>query len=29
MTAKGFAAFIKADYEEMREAAQLAGIKPT
>jgi tripartite-type tricarboxylate transporter receptor subunit TctC len=29
MTAKGFAAFIKADYEQMREAAQLAGIKPT
>lgn len=29
MSAKGFAAFIKADYEAMREAAQLAGIKPT
>lgn len=29
MSAKGFAAFIKADYEAMREAAKLAGIKPT
>ena len=26
MTAKGFAAFIRADYENMREAAKLAGI---
>ncbi len=29
MTAKGFAAFIARDYEEMREAAKLAGIQPT
>jgi tripartite-type tricarboxylate transporter receptor subunit TctC len=29
MTAKGFAAFIQADYEAMREAAKLAGITPT
>ena len=29
MTAKGFAAFIQKDYEEMREAAKLAGIQPT
>ncbi len=28
-TAKGFAAFIRADYEAMREAAKLAGITPT
>ena len=28
MTAKGFAAFIRADYENMREAAKLAGITP-
>ena len=28
MTAKGFAAFIKADYENMKEAAKLAGLKP-
>ena len=28
MTAKGFAAFIKIDYEHMKEAAKLAGIKP-
>ena len=28
MTAKGFAAFIKVDYEHMKEAAKLAGIKP-
>ncbi len=28
-TAKGFAAFIRADYEAMREAAKLAGIKPS
>jgi tripartite-type tricarboxylate transporter receptor subunit TctC len=27
-TAAGFAAFIKADYENMREAAKLAGITP-
>ena len=27
-TSQGFAAFIKADYENMREAAKLAGIKP-
>jgi tripartite-type tricarboxylate transporter receptor subunit TctC len=29
MTAKGFADFIRKDYEEMREAAKLAGIQPT
>jgi hypothetical protein len=29
MTAKGFDAFIRKDYEEMREAAKLAGIQPT
>jgi len=29
MTPAGFAAFIKTDYENMREAAKLAGIKPT
>ncbi len=29
MTAKGFADFIRQDYEEMREAAKLAGIQPT
>lgn len=29
MTSKGFAEFIRTDYEEMREAARLAGIKPT
>jgi tripartite-type tricarboxylate transporter receptor subunit TctC len=28
MTSKGFAEFIKEDYEAMREAAKLAGIKP-
>ena len=28
MTSKGFAEFIRADYEEMREAARLAGITP-
>jgi tripartite-type tricarboxylate transporter receptor subunit TctC len=28
MTSKGFADFIRADYENMRAAAQLAGIKP-
>jgi hypothetical protein len=28
MTSKGFAEFIRADYEEMREAAKLAGITP-
>ena len=27
-TAKGFAAFIQADYEKMKEAAKLAGIVP-
>jgi tripartite-type tricarboxylate transporter receptor subunit TctC len=29
MTAKGFAEFIRADYDAMRQAAKLAGIKPT
>ena len=29
MRAKGFADFIRKDYEEMREAAKLAGIQPT
>lgn len=29
MTAKGFSDFIRADYEAMREAAKLAGIKPS
>jgi tripartite-type tricarboxylate transporter receptor subunit TctC len=29
MSAKGFAAFIREDYEAMREAAKLAGIVPT
>jgi tripartite-type tricarboxylate transporter receptor subunit TctC len=29
MTAKGFAAFIQTDYDQMREAAKLAGIQPT
>jgi tripartite-type tricarboxylate transporter receptor subunit TctC len=29
MTAKGFAAFIREDYEAMREAAKLAGIVPS
>jgi tripartite-type tricarboxylate transporter receptor subunit TctC len=29
MTAKGFADFIRADYEQMRDAAKLAGIQPT
>jgi tripartite-type tricarboxylate transporter receptor subunit TctC len=29
MTAKGFAEFIRTDYEAMRDAAKLAGIKPT
>ncbi len=28
MSPEGFAAFIKKDYEQMREAAKLAGIKP-
>jgi tripartite-type tricarboxylate transporter receptor subunit TctC len=28
MTSKGFAEFIRADYEEMREAAKVAGIAP-
>jgi tripartite-type tricarboxylate transporter receptor subunit TctC len=28
MTSKGFAAFIRADYENMRKAAKLAGLKP-
>jgi len=28
MTSKGFAAFIRADYDAMREAAKLAGITP-
>jgi tripartite-type tricarboxylate transporter receptor subunit TctC len=28
MTAKGFTAFIKTDYENMKEAAKLADIKP-
>jgi tripartite-type tricarboxylate transporter receptor subunit TctC len=28
MTAQGFAAFINADYENMKEAAKLAGLKP-
>lgn len=28
MTSKGFEAFIRADYEHMKEAAKLAGIKP-
>jgi tripartite-type tricarboxylate transporter receptor subunit TctC len=28
MTPAGFAAFIRADYEHMREAAKLAGIVP-
>jgi tripartite-type tricarboxylate transporter receptor subunit TctC len=28
-TAKGFAAFIRADYEAMRDAAKIAGITPT
>jgi len=28
MTAAGFAAFIRTDYENMREAAKLAGLKP-
>jgi hypothetical protein len=28
MTAKGFADFIRADYDNMREAAKLAGITP-
>jgi tripartite-type tricarboxylate transporter receptor subunit TctC len=29
MTAAGFAAFIQADYNAMREAAKLAGLQPT
>ena len=29
MTAKGFADFIRTDYEQMRDAAKLAGIQPT
>ena len=29
MTAKGFADFIRTDYEQMRDAARLAGIQPT
>jgi hypothetical protein len=28
MTTKGFAEFIRTDYENMREAAKLAGIAP-
>jgi len=28
MTAKGFTDFIRADYENTREAAKLAGITP-
>jgi hypothetical protein len=28
MTSKGFAEFIRSDYENMREAAKLAGITP-
>jgi tripartite-type tricarboxylate transporter receptor subunit TctC len=28
MTAQGFAAFIQADYNAMREAAKLAGLQP-
>jgi tripartite-type tricarboxylate transporter receptor subunit TctC len=28
MTSKGFADFIRADYEAMKEAAKLAGLKP-
>jgi tripartite-type tricarboxylate transporter receptor subunit TctC len=28
MTSAGFAAFIRTDYEHMREAAKLAGIVP-
>jgi hypothetical protein len=28
MTPDGFAKFIRADYENMREAAKLAGIMP-
>ena len=28
MTSKGFAAFIRADFENMQQAAKLAGIKP-
>jgi hypothetical protein len=28
MTSNGFAEFIRADYENMREAAKLAGITP-
>jgi tripartite-type tricarboxylate transporter receptor subunit TctC len=28
MTSKGFAAFIRAEYEQTRKAAELAGIKP-
>jgi len=28
MTSKGFAAFIRTDYENMKQAAKLAGIKP-
>jgi hypothetical protein len=28
LTAKGFAEFIRADFENMREAAKLAGITP-
>jgi tripartite-type tricarboxylate transporter receptor subunit TctC len=29
LTSKGFSDFIRADFEEMRKAAQAAGIKPT
>ena len=29
MTPEGFAAFIRIDYERMREAAKLAGLTPT
>jgi tripartite-type tricarboxylate transporter receptor subunit TctC len=28
MTSKGFAAFIRNDFAQMKEAAKLAGIKP-
>ena len=28
MTSEGFSDFIRVDYEQMREAAKLAGIKP-
>jgi hypothetical protein len=28
MTSEGFAKFIRTDYEQMRAAAQTAGLKP-